>query len=105
MHHILSTNTNSNPQHFHNQLLIKKLFLKLRPRWDRTTSCGAHPRINKPLPLVLSSNPSSSIHCSIFGVLGPARTTQINGLLHDSRAKASSTSWSGSIRLMLPRHA
>ncbi|KAG8641832.1 hypothetical protein MANES_12G036450v8 [Manihot esculenta] len=57
---------------------------------DNIATWGAQPRIKKPLSLILSSKPSSSIHFSIWVDFPPPLSTQMKGLFDASNAKPSS---------------
>ncbi|PON31763.1 hypothetical protein PanWU01x14_367080 [Parasponia andersonii] len=71
---------------------------------DNINIWGAQPRINRPLPLVVSSKPYSEIHFSNSSVLLPSLITQMNGLFDASKPKPSSTNWAGNALHILPRH-
>ncbi|CAA7403124.1 unnamed protein product [Spirodela intermedia] len=77
--------------------------VEFHPQWvrkpptagcDRITTCGAHPRIRNPLPLFLSSNPSSPSQLSNSREASSPRVlmAQINGCPEASRPKPTSTS-------------
>ncbi|KAG6640439.1 hypothetical protein CIPAW_09G003700 [Carya illinoinensis] len=95
------------PAHIPSRLEFQPQCVKNPPTegCDKINNCGAQPRIKRPRPLILSSNPSSKIHFSNSSEFFVSLMTQMKGLFDSSKPSPSSTNCEG-IRLQtLPRQA
>nr|CAB3446053.1 unnamed protein product [Digitaria exilis] len=72
-------------------------------RWDRTASCGTHPRATWPRPAVRDSSASSHSRTSGDASTSCSFTTQRNGTPESSRPWPTSNSCFGSFLAMLPK--